>query len=145
MRFRSREPRALELSPEVADALVRLAREIDRALPIAQRLLAAHRDGAVSPSDRAEALDTARRLSAHGRLCFLVIEEIGREVPEEWSPGGALRVADRLAFALVALSGEEPEPLALLAPERVAQLPAENGAERWLEVVLGAVGEERSG
>lgn len=134
--FGSRSSARPRLSPEVAETVQRLALEIDAALVVARSLLETRAARPLDERERSEALMLARRLSGESRVCFMLIDRLFEELPDEYSHVPALRVARRLAFCLLALSGDDPEELALLGPDEVDGLLGENGAEDWMELVL---------
>lgn len=122
----------------MAETVQRLAREVDAALVVTRRLVAARAERPLDERERGEALMLARRLSGEGRVCFMLIDRLFEELPDEYSHVPALRVAKRLAFCLLALSGDDPEELALLRLDEVDGLLRANGAEDWMELVLAS-------
>lgn len=121
------------VAPEVVETALGLRRELDGALDVAARLLRAHAADSLTPEQRAEALDTARRLAVEVRLCFLHGELIVAQVIERLLPFPAMRAALRVAYTLVALSGEQPEEMAMLDAGELAGLLEAEGALDWME------------
>jgi hypothetical protein len=111
--------------------------ELRDGLERAKRLMSAFEAGDLSQEDREEALRGARVLAAEGRVGFTFMTRMAEESPELFPRYAiGLRVAARLAYCLHALSGEDPEPLALISPSELeAILDDEDSDGRLAELV----------
>ena len=94
-------------------------------------------EGAPPAEYRAEALEGARRIAYVSRTIFEVMANLMRDkhVPESVLPIGVYGALGRLAYALTALSEDEPDPEALLSPAELDGLAAHHEIEEW--VALG--------
>jgi hypothetical protein len=104
-----------ELKQVFTDLLVTLRDELHRT----RRLMTSYESGGLSGPEREEAGLGARNLAVEGRIAFIYIEEWAEapELFERYAP--ALRAASRLSYCLLALAGEDPEPLALISPDEL--------------------------
>lgn len=121
-----------------------LAFELRLGLDTVRRLLDRFAAAGLDEDGRAEAREGARILAVEGRICFMHLVQLHERVPEELHPWAAMRVAARLTFCLLALSGEEPEPLALFSREELDTLLRDEGAEGWLSEMLSRLPEDAS-
>jgi hypothetical protein len=125
------------MSREVSEeerAFVGVLDEVRWGLDEAKRLVASHEAGGLDPEEQARALATARSLAAEGRLGFLTIPTMSERAPELFAPyASGLRACARLAYCLLALSRDEPEPLAVLSSSELETLLHDEGAEADLE------------
>jgi hypothetical protein len=129
--------------PEPSKTEVRIA--LDSALLLRdtldhyERLLSEFESSGTNADLRTAALIVARRISAYERLTFITASELEVQDPGYYSPVTGLAVLQVLAYALVALSEEEPDPSTLLSTDEVDALLDQRDARAWLDRVLSLV------
>lgn len=125
------------------EILMNLGFELRDGLDRVHHLLERFAAGGLDEGGRAQAREGARRLAVEGRICFISLEELHSRLPEVLHPWAAMRVAARLTYCLLALSGEQPEPFALFSREELDTLLHDEGAEGWLSAILSKLPEGR--
>ncbi len=114
--------------------------ELAAGLELTKRLMARFEAGGLDESARDEARTGVRHLAVEGRIGFASLVRVGQEAPELFPRYAvALRVATRLAYCLLALSGEEPESLALLSPAELESILRDEGGDEQLESLVSLV------
>jgi hypothetical protein len=127
----------LSVPDKDSEAMVMLALALGGGIQLLGQLLdRIEADGTLDDDQRRAALEGARRIALVARLCFVRIEELERNLPEPHQHHAALRSAGRVAYALVAMAGEEPEELALLSRGELDGLLRENEIEGWMDAWL---------
>ncbi len=123
---------------EQEGAIVRnLAYEVGTKLALTKRLVARWEAGRLSADDRAQAREAARHLALEGRIGFVASQRISERLPVSFERFAAtLRVSSRLAYCLLALADEDPEPFALIQGDELATLLADDGADELVEMVM---------
>lgn len=141
MPFRRRkQPDPPDSPAPVGEIIGNLAVELDVGLERTRRLMASYEAGDLDPDQRLEAQRGGRHLAVEGRIGFIYLPKMMEQAPhlfEGYAP--ALRVVTRLCHCLLALSGPEPEPLALLTRSELDTILADNGADEWLTRVLATL------
>jgi hypothetical protein len=114
-----------------------LAYEVGTKLALTERLIARWEAGELTTDDRAQARAAARHLALEGRIGFVASRRISERMPVYFERFAAtLRVSSRLAYCLLALADEEPEPFALLGRDELDTLLADNGADELVDLVM---------
>jgi hypothetical protein len=114
-----------------------LAYEVGTKLALTERLIARWEAGELSFDDRVQAREAARHLALEGRIGFVASQRISERMPVNFERfAAALLVSSRLAYCLLALADEEPEPFALLGRDELDTLLADNGAGELVAMVM---------
>lgn len=119
--------------------------ELRDGLERTRRLMGRFGAGGLGQDEREEARRGARYLAVEGRVGFISMAGMSERAPELFPRYAiGLRVAARLAYCLLALADEDPEPLALLSPAELETiLHDEAGDERVAELVAMVPAEKR--
>lgn len=114
--------------------------ELATGLELTKRLMTRFEADTLDEAARAEARTGARHLAVEGRIGFASLVRVGQEAPELFPRYAvALRIATRLAYCLLALSGDEPEPLALLSAAELESILRDEGGDEQLETLVSLV------
>lgn len=114
-----------------------LAYEVGTKVALTEHLVARWEAGELSVGDRAQAREAARHLALEGRIGFVASQRISERMPMYFERFAAtLRVSSRLAYCLLALADEDPEPFALLQRDELGTLLADNGADELVDMVM---------
>ena len=115
---------------EERQILTALMIELRDGLERTKRLMASYERGGLSPSEQQEAELGARYLAVEGRIGFINIDTFPERAPELFGLyAPALRAASRLSYCLLALAGDEPEPVALISPNELEMVLDEEDSE----------------
>lgn len=124
------------VADEERTVLANLAFELRAGIERTKRLMGSFEAGGLDDVGRAEAREGARYLAVEGRIGFIRLGQLIERVPDEFPAyAGALRGGTRLAYCLLALAGDDPEPLALIPCTEIDTLFRDEGAEEWLQTM----------
>jgi hypothetical protein len=129
-----RRSQPAQLDPEFVEVIDGLYYAFEDNLERCFRLTELRRDGVAPDEFRDEALAGARRIAYVSRVVFLAMANLVpiESIPDGVLPFGVHGALARLAYALVALAEEEPEPEALLSPAELEGLAAQYEIETWV-------------
>lgn len=135
---RGQKPRDGPPEPREEDQVFgELLLELRDGLERAKRLVSRFEAGTLDEDGRSEARRGARYLAVEGRIGFSVIARMEERAPELFPRyASALRVVTRLAYCLLALSGEDPEPLALITRAELDTILVDEGGDDRLAQLL---------
>lgn len=120
----------------LTDLMVELRDGLERT----KRLMGSYERGGLSPDERDEARRGARQLAVEGRIGFINIDSFPERAPELWGfYAPALRVVGRLSCCLLALAGDEPEPVALISPNELETILDEEDSEGELAPLVASM------
>ncbi len=130
-----RKPQTPKVDPEVADLLAGVYYAFEDNLERCARLMRLYDDGAAADELKDEALAGARRIAYVERVVFEALAHVVnvRDLPPGALPMGVHSALARLAYALVALAEEDPEPEALLSQDDLRNLAVSYGIVEWAE------------
>jgi hypothetical protein len=131
---RGQKPQTTEVDPEFAEVIAGLYYALEDNLERCARLTRLYHDGATASERHEEALAGARRIAYVERICFEAMAHVVdvSSLPPGVLPMGVHSALARLAYALVALAEEDPEPEALLSQDAIHTLPHQYGIEDWV-------------
>lgn len=125
---------------EERQILTDLMIELRDGLERTKRLMGSYERGGLSADEREEAELGARQLAVEGRIGFINIDTFPERAPELWGLyAPALRVAGRLSCCLLALAGDEPEPVALISPNELETVLDEEDSEGDLAPFVASI------
>jgi hypothetical protein len=130
-----RKPQTPEVDPEVADLLAGVYYAFEDNLERCARLMRLYDDGASASELKDEALAGARRIAYVERVVFEAMAHVidVRQLPPGALPMGVHGALARLAYALIALAEDDPEPEALLSQDDLRNLALAYGIVEWAE------------
>jgi len=119
--------------------------ELRDGLELTKRLMGRYEAGRLDEVERAEAGQGARRLAVEGRIGFDSLARMNERAPDLFPRYSiALRVATRLAYCLLALAGDDPEPLALVSSSELDTILRDEGGDERIEELLAMVPANRN-
>jgi len=131
---RGRKPQFPEVDPELAQLVAGLYFAFEDNLERCARLTRRHHDGAEADEVHDEALAGARRIAYVERVAFEAMAHVIdiRSLPPGILPMGVHSALARLAYALIALAEQDPEPEALLGADDIKCLAHQYEIEEWV-------------
>lgn len=139
--------KATDAPPSAEEDLLfgELLAELRDGLERTGHLMGRFKAGGLSETEREEARTRARYLAGEGRIGFMVLPQMSERAPELFPTYAvALRIVTRLAYCLLALADEDPEPLALLSPAELATILRDESGDERLEELIAMVPAERA-
>ncbi|MGH2892154.1 MAG: hypothetical protein ACRDPM_02635 [Solirubrobacteraceae bacterium] len=131
---RGRKPQTPEVDPEFAELVAGLYYAFEDNLERCTRLTRLYHDGATAGELHEEALAGARRIAYVERVVFEAMAHVidVRSLPPTILPFGVHSALARLAYALIALAEDDPEPEALLSQDAIHGLARHYQIEEWV-------------